>query len=155
MLQVSFIEFFLKSIEILIVSAVKFIFAAPLSYLVGFNYFQTFVITAIGGVAGVLFFYYLSGWIFKRFKSVKYSIKPEKVETSKLYKYNHRLFDKIRMKYGLLGLIVLTPVFFSIPLGSIMAKKYYSAKKRIPLYLTLSVIGWSYIIATLLKFMNY
>jgi hypothetical protein len=64
------------------------------------------------------------------------------------------LVDKIRNKYGLLGIIILTPILLSIPLGTMLANRYYSTKKRIPLYLIISVICWSFILTSFFSFMR-
>ena len=137
-----------KSAEVLIISSVKFIFAAPVSYINGFDYLQTLLITALGGIAGVLFFYYLTGWVIKREKIRLYFAKMASDDKSKFLSKEIKFIEKIRNKYGLIGIIILTPVFLSIPLGAILANKYYSTKKRIPLYLTISVVCWSLIMTT-------
>ena len=143
-----------KSAEVLIISSVKFIFAAPVSYINGFDYLQTLLITALGGIAGVLFFYYLTGWVIKREKIRLYFAKMASDDKSKFLSKEIKFIEKIRNKYGLIGIIILTPVFLSIPLGAILANKYYSTKKRIPLYLTISVVCWSLIMTTFFGFLK-
>lgn len=154
MLIISNLSIFIKSFEILIISSVKFIFAAPVSFLSGFGYMQTIIITALGGIAGVFFFYYLGGWLFKRKKATNLFSEIRKKDKTNIFNIERKLVEKIRVKYGLLGIIILTPVFLSIPLGAILANRYYSSKKRIPLYLVLSVICWSFIMTTFFSFLR-
>ena len=155
MLLISCLGVVAKSVEILIISSIKFIFAAPASYLNGFDYLQTLLITTVGGIAGVLFFYYLGEWFFTNKRrnyiilKLRYLIKRINISNSE-----NSIIEKLRVKYGLLGLIILTPVFFSIPIGSFLANKYYSKRKRIPLYLTISVVCWSLIITTFFNFLR-
>ena len=154
MLLISCLGIFVKSIEILIISSIKFIFAAPVSYLDGFDYIQTFIFTTLGGIAGVLFFYYMGEWFYNTKRNNNFIVKLRNFKRNNLSKIESRIVEKLRIKYGLLGIIILTPIFFSIPLGSILANKYYSKRKRIPLYLTISVICWSLIITTFFNFLR-
>ena len=152
MIILSISDIIIKSIEVLIISSVKFIFAAPLSFINGFSFLQTFLITATGGVIGVLFFYHLGGWFFNKLKQLNIRFqfkKPTELSTDKI---KSSLSEKIIKRWGLLGLIVLTPVLFSIPLGSMIANKYYSKTRRVAFYLTLSVICWSFVFATFCNF---
>lgn len=143
---------YVKSLEVLLISAVKFIVAAPVSYLNGFGYLQTLIITAIGGVGGVVFFYYAGGWFFSSGRFSGYD-KKNKSRIS-IFGKKIAIIEKIRKKYGLAGIIILTPVLLSIPLGTLIANKYYSSRKMTPLYLTLSVICWSFIMTTLFNFLR-
>ena len=154
MLLVSCLGIFVKSIEILIISSIKFILAAPVSYLDGFDYIHTFLITTLGGIVGVLFFYYLGKWFYNAKRNNNFIVKLRNFKVNNLIKIENRIIKKLKIKYGLIGLIILTPVFFSIPLGAIMANKYYSERKRIPLYLTISVVCWSLIISTFFNFLR-
>ncbi|NTW26367.1 MAG: hypothetical protein HGA37_16830, partial [Lentimicrobium sp.] len=61
----------LKQISILLISAVKFMVAAPVSYLFGYTYLHTLINTTAGGLLGVLFFFFLSRSVFRLYK--KYS----------------------------------------------------------------------------------
>ena len=156
---------FFKFIEILLLSGVKFIFAPPLSFKLGFTYFQTILITTIGGILGVLFFFYLSEiilWLFRKAwpyikayfsgKAIHIPIpivknkKPAK--NKKLFTRKNKLIVKTRRKYGLWGITALMPLL-SIPLGSFLANKYYKDKKNILLKLTLSVVCWSLFMSSL------
>jgi hypothetical protein len=60
-----------KLLQVLIVSGIKFLFAPLVSIGYGFNYIQTALITALGGILGILFFYFLSKWIIAQY--IKYS----------------------------------------------------------------------------------
>jgi prolipoprotein diacylglyceryltransferase len=54
-----------------------------------------------------------------------------------------------KKKYGLWGIAILTPVLLSIPLGTFLANKYYRNKKTVLFSLTLSVVCWSIIMASI------
>jgi len=53
-------EGILRMLGVFVVSGLKFIVAPFMSINLGFTYSQTLVYTAVGGIAGVWFFYHLS-----------------------------------------------------------------------------------------------
>jgi membrane protein DedA with SNARE-associated domain len=64
-------ELILKQLGIILISAVKFILAAPASYLFGFSYTHTIISTTIGGWIGVLSFFYGGRYVFSHFPQWK------------------------------------------------------------------------------------
>lgn len=152
-----------KLIQVVILSGVKFLFAPLISVGYGFNYFQTVIFTTIGGIAGLVFFYFLSQWIimqYFRFCPIIFSyFTGEKVEKAKKilncseqpkkkFTKRNRFLINFRFKYGYFGLVLLTPVLLSIPIGAFLAQKYYSGKSHILLHMSISVVLWSCSIST-------
>jgi hypothetical protein len=152
-----------KLLQVLIVSGIKFLFAPFISIGYGFNYIQTAVITAVGGILGILFFYYLSRWIIAQY--YKYSpaiysyfsgdkidlarqIVLQEIVVKKKFTRKNKLIINIRNKYGFLGIIIFTPVLLSIPLGAFLAQKYYSRRNHTLIYLSISVVIWSFFISS-------
>jgi hypothetical protein len=157
---------FFKLFQVLIISGVKFILAAPLSFTLGFNFVQTILFTTLGGIIGIFFFFYLSEGILRLYRKIlpfiksffsrkKWSLNLKNIPVKAVIK-NKKSFSKknkfivlTRRKYGLFGIALLTPVLLSIPLGTFLANKYYKNKKKVLLSLTLSVICWSVIFSTI------
>lgn len=152
-----------KLIQVVIISGIKFLFAPFISIGYGFNYFQTVIFTTLGGIAGLLFFYYLSKWMIRlyfRLCPVVISYfggeeAKKALQESQCRKPNRKKFTRknktivnIRNKYGLFGIILLTPVLLSIPIGAFLAQKYYSKRNNILVYLSLSVLMWSFFISS-------
>lgn len=152
-----------KLLQVLFISAVKFLFAPFISIGYGFNYFQTVLITAVGGILGILFFYFLSRWIIRQYNLYSPLVfsyfTGDKIEKSKRTLLNDNLLKKkftrknkliinIRNKYGYLGIILLTPVLLSIPIGAFLAQKYYSKKNNTLIYLSISIVLWSFFISS-------
>jgi hypothetical protein len=152
-----------KLLQVLFISAVKFLFAPFISIGYGFNYFQTVLITAVGGILGILFFYFLSRWIIRQYylySPLVYSyFTGEKIEKSigtlqkdnllkKKFTRKNKLIINIRNKYGYIGIILLTPVLLSIPIGAFLAQKYYSKKNNTLIYLSISIVLWSFFISS-------
>jgi hypothetical protein len=139
------------------------LFAAPfVSIHLGFSYSQTLVFTAVGGVAGVWFFYHLSQIIIAayhryythRLRAYLQSLSMFKNRlslhpTRKIFSRQSRRIAIIRSRYGLLGIIILTPVFLSIPLGTFLAITYYSKHQHLLAYLAASVVCWTFILTTI------
>ncbi len=156
---------FFKLIQILILSAVKFLLAAPLSFKFGFTYIQTMLATTIGGILGVIFFFYLSEIILRIFKrewphiksffNNNYNeLKPIAVPISnnknkKKFSKKNKFIVLTRRKYGLWGIAALTPILLSIPFGTFLANKYYRNKKSVLFSLALSVVCWSIIMSSI------
>jgi hypothetical protein len=158
---------FFRIIEVLILSGVKFLLAPPLSFKLGFSYPKTILITTIGGLLGVIFFYFLSDMIMRLFRrewpKIKYyfskkglelepavvKIPKKKSQPKKKFSRKNKLIVLTRKKYGLWGIAALTPLLLSIPLGTFLAIKYYRNKKNVFLSLALSVVCWSVIMSSI------
>jgi hypothetical protein len=164
------VKTFFKIIQIIVLSSIRLIVGPPVSIEIGLNYLETFAATAAGGIVGVFIFYHLSGWMIRAFRknikpffirlfqNLKQKRKPQgvpvqnKSKTKRLSSLNKKMFMAIRKKWGLLGICILTPTIFSIPLGSFLANKYYSGNKNTIVYLAISVIAWSFIVSTVYFF---
>ncbi len=156
----------LNFFEVLILSGIKFAFGPALSMGLGFSYFQTIIVTSIGGLAGVYFFYYVSEWILKLynnhislyFKNTK-KLRPEYLKLTKntnppkvkkSFTFLNKTIVKTRSSFGIKGIAILTPVLLSIPLGTFLVNKYYGQNNKKLIYLSISVMIWSFIFSSLL-----
>jgi hypothetical protein len=158
-------------IEVLFLSGIKFLFAPALSMGLGFSYFQTVIVTSIGGFAGVYFFYYLSGYILNLFR--KY-IKPHfkgavvfrrilfpafnkdrQLKNKRTFTFRNKAIVRTRANFGILGIAILTPVFLSIPLGAFLVNRYYANCKKKFIYLGVSVVLWSFLVSSLLFLIRF
>jgi hypothetical protein len=148
----------LKLLIVVLLSGIKFLFAPIISIGYGYNYFQTIAITSVGGILGLFFFYFLSKWIIHKYYRycptvVSYFAGEEAKQRlidsrcgrdkKKSFTKKNKFIIKARKNYGFLGIIFLTPVILSIPIGAFLAQKYYSKNKHILIYLSLSVAVWS------------
>jgi len=156
----------LKQLGILFISSVKFLVAAPASYLFGYSYLHTLANTSIGGLIGVAVFFFLSRAIlrfylrhfpmyFRALQQItgmhRHKLKVQSNKTGKIFNRKNRMIIKIRNRFGYAGIIILTPVLFSIPVGTFLALKYYSQKRSLLPMLSLSVLAWSLILTTFIE----
>lgn len=150
----------INHLEVIIVSGIKFFLASPVSYLNGFNYLQTVLFTTIGGIAGLFFFFFFSGWLIRRYRILliflerryKQSFTLNKLKQIRKNSVNvekSKLLNFVMNKMGFFGFILLTPVVLSIPIGAFIAKRYYSNKRYILVYLSLSVVFWAVLLSAL------
>ncbi len=156
LLEILYITSFFKILEIILMSGIKFIFAPPLSFELGFNYIQTILFTTTGGIAGVFFFYYFSKLLIKSFQKyfpliIQY-LNPEQLikfhKEKKIFTKRNKMIINIMKKYGRFGIITLTPILFSIPFGTFIVSRYFSKKPYTFLYLSLSILVWSFLMTT-------
>ena len=143
------LEKLLQILLVVILSATKFLTAPITSLNIGFGYVETLLITTIGGVIGVFFFFYLSSFImaaFSKLTSGKKNSKPKKPKRK--FTWKNKLIVHIKREYGLIGLAAITPTFLSIPLGTFLAARYFPDKKKVITYLSASVIVWSVIVSS-------
>ena len=149
----------LTIIGLMAFSAVKFFLAVPATVLAGYSYFSAIIITTIGGILGFIVFFYigeikwvriffgkLMDWIFKLF-----GVDRAEKEKKKFSRKN-RLIVTVKGRYGLIGLALLTPCVFSIPLGSLLAARYYDNRSMTIPYMIFSIALWSFILTSFYQF---
>ncbi len=148
---------FYKLIVVFLMSGVKFGFAPFLSAYDGYNFIETFVLTSLGGISGVLFFYFLSALIISSFKKMekkwgfKFMIFKRSKKKKRIFTFRNKLLVRLRSNFGLFGVAIFTPILLSIPIGTLIAQRYYSNKRlTIPLLL-LSVCFWSFVISLVIN----
>lgn len=132
-------------ISVFLLSTVKFVFGSvPMALGFGFSFFESVVVTSLGGFTGVLFFVFLSEKIIynykKRIEKRKQSgtIKPSKIFTRK-----NKTIVKIKRNFGIIGISLATPLILSIPLGCFLAVRYFKNKSKIVSYMFGSILFWA------------
>lgn len=120
-------------------------FAMALGYMllpsVGYNYTEIVITLITGGSTGVVVFYYFTNWINLQLNKL---FKPKKKK--KVFTKTTRRFIKIKNRYGLIGISLLTPVLLSIPIGCFLASRFYQGeRKTIPVMLA-GIFFWSFVL---------
>ena len=134
-------------ISVFLMSAIKF-FAAPLlAKSFGFNYLQTILITSLGGIVGVFFFYRLGARIVRFFPNF---FKPVN-KTRRIFTKKNKFFVILIRDYGLFGIAIFSPILISIPVGSFLAARFFERHSLMAqIILSISVVFWSVTISTFL-----
>lgn len=136
-----------KIIGLLGLSAVRFFIAPSAIILAGYTFWQSIFLSCFGGISSFLIFYkfgrYISGFLNQILR---------RKGDFKITKRSRRVV-KIKNKYGLYGVAILTPCIISIPLGAFLASTYFSNQKRtIPIFI-LAIVAWSFILTSISKFL--
>lgn len=175
---------FWKIIQIILLSSVKFVAGPPFAYFnpqYDFGFYETVLYSVTGGMLGVLIFSYLSKpffsaerWItgnlqrFLRKKQnfstpvadaetpleIHYDYIERDVRRKRIFTRRNRRVVKIWKKYGLTGIAIVTPVLLSIPIGTIIANSLEQNKKKILVYMFISILLWSLTMTGIFEFMH-
>ena len=147
-------EEILQIIFVAIISSVKFVTAAPVALAYGLNYIQTLGITAVGGIVGVFFFFYLSQWLIAKISAYKnklyflFGVNAGEPKKRKVFNWRNRMIVKVVRNFGLIGIAAITPALLSIPLGTFIAARYFRNHRKVVAYLCVSVIFWAFVFSS-------
>jgi len=140
----------INALILILFGTVKFAFVPAVSmYTYHFTFIESLTCSIISGLGGTYVFYFLSAealiaWnFFVRFLKKHISQKPH--HHPKVFSNRSRRIVKVKQRWGLYGVIVLTPCILTLPLGAFLAARFYPGTRTI-LLLSLSVIGWAIIL---------
>lgn len=129
-------------------SALKFVPGAALAIGLQFNFFEQVLVTGIGGIAGTTLFTYFGDAIrqfFRRLRKRQRAAAPPKKPEHEQPSLARKIWDR----FGLVGCALLTPPFFSPPIGTAIAVSFGEKKEKIVLYMAVSMVLWAFLFAFL------
>lgn len=91
----------------------------------------------IGGIIGIVVFTYLGGYI------QEYFVKKFPNYFSRKFSRGNRFLVKVKQRFGLNGIAVLTPIVLSIPVGVLFALALTNDKKKILVSMLVSMFFWA------------
>lgn len=140
-----------KLLSVFFLSSVKFMWAPGTALVSGFSFFHTILITSAGGISGITFFYFFGMWAIEKMERVKTKTRMARFRKSRLrvFTKRNRRIIKLKRSVGLIGLIIITPALLSIPIGCVVAAKFYRHNKFTYPLLVVSTIVWSLLLTTL------
>lgn len=121
-------------LEIIVVMALcttKFMAGVLLSLTQGWNYPLTLGVTVFGGMVGVVAYDLLLLEAMQLYYRLRK--KEPKVKISRVKK-----LVRLRQRMGLIGIVILTPIFLQVPLGTILAGTIERNFKKLALYMFIS-----------------
>ncbi len=125
----------LKVLELLALSSVKLLMAPASCLALGFGWLETIAITFVGGMLGIVVFFYFGKALFRWFDMIKAKFGKKNTQ-KKVFSKNSRRLVHIKKRYGLVGMASLMPVI-SIPIAVMIALKYYGDDRRFfPIFFT-------------------
>jgi len=132
----------LKIIQVFLLASVKYVLTFPFAILIGLNVQQTIIAVTLGGLVGFFFFYHFSGFAISRFHHIKTFLRKhlppsfrlkyrqlmlwrKSITGERVFSKRNRFIAKFRARFGLPGIVILSPVVLSIPFGAFLLHKYY------------------------------
>ena len=153
-------EYILKLLSVFLVASIKYFWATPYSFGLKLNELETIFFMEAGGILGFLFFYYFFGFLFKELKllwpvvyhftpvlfKVRFEMWLKRHRTNRIYarKFTKRnkIIVQMRRRYGMWGLVILSPIILSIPVGALLGNKYFNRNHHFIPYMILSIVVW-------------
>src|ERR1051326_7680539 len=139
----------LKILEEALIASLKFLIAPFEAERQGFNFHEAFLITTAGGISGILAFAFVGQVIaFAWRKLIRFFKKPLHTENipRKKFTWFNKFIVRTRINFGLLGLLITTPVIISIPIGTLVINHFYKKKIRNIFFLMISAVVWGLIL---------
>lgn len=141
-------------LSVFLLSTIKFFFGGvPLALSYNFSYFESIVITSVGGCTGVVFYVYTSDKLiayFQKRRRLKREKNPNLPQKRKFTRTNKTIV-RVKSRFGILGFSLIVPFLIPIPLGCFLAVRYFNDKQKIVRYLFLSILIWSVLGTVLYK----
>ena len=149
--------YLLKILEVAFIASVKFLLAPFEAERYGFNFKEAFAITTAGGIAGIVAFTFIGDAIAYGWKKIKglFKKKPAaEIKIKRKFTGSNKLIVRIKMRFGLIGLAIITPSIISIPVGTFVTHRFYKKKMRNVLLLTASLLIWSLVLNGLAQYLK-
>jgi hypothetical protein len=113
------------------------------------NFLKAMLVSCSGGIAGNIIFTYLSAFFVKCMKVYRKKNNIKK----KVFTTANRRIIKVKQRFGLAGIAFITPII-SQPIGAFFAEKFFKDKRKVILYLSVSVVFWAFTIYFILYLLH-
>ena len=138
-------------------SSFKFAATFPLVIIqFNFSFVETILWTNIGGIIGIYFFAFLAEkilvWWKRAFRRSNRHILEDEQQEKKIFTRKNRRIVRIKQKYGLIGIALITPFLLSIPVGVFLVVRYYNTNRKKFICLIASNLIWSVIYTSFYMF---
>ena len=140
----------MKELTVIALSTWKFAATFPLAvYAFKMSYFETILYTNIGGLIGIIVFALLSKGFLKIVRLLWPGKSNDSKKSKKIFTRRNKRIIFLKNKFALPGILILTPVLLSIPVGVFIVTKYFGRKNINFLYLLVVQFLWSVIYTTI------
>lgn len=145
-------ETVLQVLSVFALAMVKFAFAQMMATGLGFGFLPTLLITTLGGFTGMLVFYFGSGRLMQRAQRNRQRRLAEGKGLKRAFTRTNRTIVRVKRTQGLSGLAFLTPVLLSIPIGAVLAAKYFRHDRRTLPILLGAIAVWGLVLTSFWQF---
>ena len=134
----------MKELTVIFFCTWKFAATFPVAvYVMNLSFTETIIYTNIGGILGDVLFLNFSAFLIRMWNKYWSESPAFHRKKRRIFTRSNRRLVKIKIKYGLLGIVILSPAVLSIPVGSFLAAKYYGTKPKVYAWLITGQIFWS------------
>jgi len=149
----------LKITQVFFLAMIKYFYAPLYGVAIGMGFWENFFTLITGGTLAFTIYYYFSDLVIiyshhispylVKLTPVKWQLASKRRKARRRMKRkNRRKFTwstkfvvKLRRGYGMWGIILLTPVLLSLPIGAFLLRKYYREDRlSFPLMITSIVV---------------
>lgn len=112
--------------SVFLLATFKFMFAPFTGLAIGLPYWETFLASASGGIFSAAIFFFFSEFVltYLHKRKLKKAGKTE-VKKKKIFNRTNRSIIRVKHTLGIYGICFWAPFFLSVPIGSIIAAKFY------------------------------
>lgn len=114
-----------------------------------FNILQTLVSVGGAGVVGSFLFTFLFDGAINYYDRLMDKYFPSRKKNKRIFSRKTRFIIKAKKSFGILGIAAIAP-WISIPLASFLGVRFFSDRKRVFMWLSISCIIWAVIMHYLL-----
>ncbi|MCD6019954.1 MAG: hypothetical protein K0S53_3075 [Bacteroidetes bacterium] len=107
------------------------------------NYFMALLSSCFGAILGTVVFTYVFAGLLKWWERVRAGMFTPKHPKKIFTKFNRRVI-RVKNRFGLTGIALLTPILLSIPIGAFLAERFYKHKGKVILYLSVASVFWCF-----------
>ncbi len=135
----------MKEITVILCCTWKFALTFPVAvFTMKFSFWKTIILTNIGGFIGLILSVYLSKLILYIWQKYIVSVFRKRKQKKPVFSRRNRFLVLIKSKYGMSGIVILSPLILSIPVGAFLTTKYYGARADKIFWLLTGQIAWSF-----------
>jgi hypothetical protein len=156
-------EYILKLLNVSFIASFKYFWSTPYAFMLKLNSLETLFCIEIGGIIGFLLYYYFFRFLLAKIKllwpmvyyftptifKVRFELwlerRRKRILTRRKFTSTNKFIVKIRRRYGMWGIIVLSPIILSIPIGALLGTKYFPHRQGFIPYMILSISIWGVI----------
>jgi len=146
------VELLLNYLLIFLWSGFKFMVGVVIGYGSGLSFWEQFLVTMAGGIAGCVFFTYLGDAVkrlWTKFFSKKNKQEATGLDADEAPKGSRRkqFIQNLWNRFGLVGVALITPPFLSPPFGTAIAIGFGTPRRKVIIYMSLAMIIWAFLTA--------
>jgi hypothetical protein len=148
----------LGALSVVLTAMVKFLFAGLVSYSLGHSIGLTILLTALGGFAGMVIFYYtgtgLLEFLRRRYLRNTAARLASGRAPRRVFTRTNRWIVRVKQRHGIRGLAAFAPPTLSVPVTALLAAKYFRHQRGTLPTLLLSVAVWSVVLSVAWAFLR-